>query len=280
MTNSYESIKNGKLKKDIKWYTYVDSLLDSKLQDFMEEYEIKNQAKIIRNFVNYSIDYINAIFEKKSCNDALNYNEDELDTLIRKAIKEYEIGHNFHEELKQKLSPLKVSLLMLNNYTEEKEKLSEGIQNAISALEELEITVKRHFEEPNIVRFVKKIDILYIEDNELERKTVDHFFKAKGVDIKSVETSEEALHLLKTLTPRAILLDVNLRTSNINGDKFCQMLKSNTKYNSISVILISAAFSEKEKKEVLARTGADEIIFKPIDNLKDLDVLFKYIKQI
>jgi CheY-like chemotaxis protein len=280
MTNSYESIKNGKLKKDIKWYTYVDSHLDSKLQDFMEEYEIKNQAKIIRNFVNYSIDYINAIFEKKSCNDALNYNEDELDTLIRKAIEEYEIGHNFHEELKQKLSPLKVSLLMLNNYTEEKEKLSEGIQNAISALEELEITVKRHFEEPNIVRFVKKIDILYIEDNELERKTVDHFFKAKGVDIKSVETSEEALYLLKTLTPRAILLDVNLRTSNINGDKFCQMLKSNTQYNSISVILISAAYSEKEKKEVLASTGADEIIFKPINNLKDLDVLFKYIKQI
>ena len=280
MTNSYESIKNGKLKKDIKWYTYVDSHLDSKLQDFMEEYEIKNQAKIIRNFVNYSIDYINAIFEKKSCIDALNYNEDELDTLIRKAIEEYEIGHNFHEELKQKLSPLKVSLLMLNNYTEEKEKLSEGIQNAISALEELEITVKRHFEEPNIVRFVRKIDILYIEDNELERKTVDHFFKAKGVDIKSVETSEEALHLLKTLTPRSILLDVNLRTSNINGDKFCQMLKSNTQYNSISVILISATFSEKEKKEVLASTGADEIIFKPIDNLKDLDVLFKYLKQI
>ena len=280
MTNSYESIKNGKLKKDIKWYTYVDSHLDSKLQDFMEEYEIKNQAKIIRNFVNYSIDYINAIFEKKSCNDALNYNEDELDTLIRKAIKEYEIGHNFHEELKQKLSPLKVSLLMLNNYTEEKEKLSEGIQNAISALEELEITVKRHFEEPNIVRFVKKIDILYIEDNELERKTVDHFFKAKGVDIKSVETSDEALHLLKTLTPRAILLDINLRTSNINGDKLCQMLKSNTQYNSISVILISAAFSEKEKEEVLASTGADEIIFKPIDTLKDLDVLFKYLKQI
>lgn len=280
MANNYENIKTGKLKKDIKWYTYVDSHLDSKLQDFMEEYEIKNQAKIIRNFVNYSIDYINAIFEKKSCNDALNYNEDELDTLIRKAIKEYEIGHNFHEELKQKLSPLKVSLLMLNNYTEEKEKQSEGIQNAISALEELEITVKRHFEEPNIVRFVKKIDILYIEDNELERKTVDHFFKAKGVDIKSVETSDEALHLLKTMTPRAILLDVNLRTSNINGDKFCQMLKSNTQYNSISVVLISAAFSEKEKKEVLASTGADEIIFKPIDNLKDLDVLFKYLKQI
>jgi CheY-like chemotaxis protein len=278
MTNSYERIKNGKLKKDIKWYTYVDSHLDSKLQKFMNEYEIKNQAKIIRNFVNYSIDYINAIFEKKSCNDAQNFDETEIDTLIRKAIEEYEIGNNFHEELKQKLSPLKVSLLMLNNYYEEKEKMSEGIQNAINALEELEITVKRHFDEPTIRRFVKKIDILYVEDNELERKTIDQFFKSRGVDIKSVETSNEALHILKSLTPRAILLDINLKTSSMNGDKFCQMLKSKTEYNSIPIILISAAFSEKEKQEVLTNTGANEIIFKPIDKLKELDVLFKYLK--
>jgi response regulator RpfG family c-di-GMP phosphodiesterase len=126
---------------------------------------------------------------------------------------------------------------------------------------------------------VKKIDLLYIEDNELERKTVDHFFKTKGVDIKSMETSDEALFLLKSLTPRVLLLDINLKTSKINGDQFCQMLKSNTHYNSIPIILISAAFSEKEKKEILISTRAEDIIFKPIDRLKDLDVLFKYIKQ-
>jgi CheY-like chemotaxis protein len=280
MPNNYENIKTGKLKKDIKWYTYVDSHLDSKLQDFMDEYEIKNQAKIIRNFVNYSIDYINAITEKKSCNDNQNFDETEIDMLIRKAIEEYEIGNNFHEELKQKLSPLKVSLLMLDSYSEEKEKLSEGIQNAISALEELEITVKHHFEEPTIRRFVKKIDILYVEDNELERITINRFFNSKGVDIKSVETSDEALHILKSLTPRAILLDINLKTSSINGDKFCQILKSKPEYDSIPIILISAAFSEKDKQEVLASTGADEIIFKPIDKLKELDVLFKYLKQL
>ena len=279
MTDNYENMKSGKLKKDIKWYTYVDSYLDSKLKDFMEEYKINNQAKIIRNCVNYCIDYLIAIFQKKSYDDPQSYDEIELDNLIRKAIKGYEIGNNFHEELKQKLSPIKVSLLMLNNYIEDKEKLQEGILNTISALDDLEITVKRHFEEPNIVRFVKKIDLLYVEDNELERKTVEHFFKAKGVDIKSLETSDEALYVLKTLTPKAILLDINLKTSNINGDKFSQMLKSSIQYNSIPIILISAAFSEKEKEQILTDTGADEIIFKPIDRLNDLDVIFKYLKE-
>ena len=279
MTTNYENTKSGKLKKDIKWYTYVDSYLDSKLKDFMEEYKINNQAKIIRNCVNYCIDYLIAIFQKKSYDNPQSYDEIELDNLIKKAIKGYEIGNSFHEELKQKLSPLKVSLLMLNNYIEDKEKLQDGILNAISALEDLEISVVRHFEEPNIVRFVKKIDLLYVEDNELERKTVEHFFKAKGVDIKSLETSDEALYVLKTLTPKAILLDINLKTSNINGDKFSQMLKSSIQYNSIPIILISAAFSEKEKEEILTQTGADDIIFKPIDRLNDLDVILKYLKE-
>ena len=279
MTDCYENIKPGKLKKEIKWYTYVDSPLNSKLQDFMEEYEIKNQAKVIRNFVNYGIDYFTAILQKNLHNDPQNYDEIELDNLIRKAIDTYEIGNGFQEEIRQRISPLKLSLLMLNNYIEEEENLSEGIQNAISALEDLEISVKQHFEEPNIIRFVKKIDLLYIEDNELERKTIDYFYKAQGVNIKSVGTSDEALYLLKTLTPRAILLDINLKTSNINGDKLCQMLKSNTLFSSIPIILISAVFSEEEKETILANTGAEDIIFKPIDKLKELDVLFKYLKH-
>jgi len=87
------------------------------------------------------------------------------------------------------------------------------------------------------------------------------------------------LYVLKTLTPKAILLDINLKTSNINGDKFSQMLKSSIQYNSIPIILISAAFSEKEEEEILTDTGADEIIFKPIDRLNDLDVIFKYLKE-
>ena len=160
----------------------------------------------------------------------------------------------------------------------ENKKLQKGIQNAITALEALEISVKRHFEEPNIVRFVRKIDLLYIEDNELERKTIDYFFKAKGVNIRALETSDEAIYVLKNVTPRAILLDLNLKTSTLNGDRFCQMLKSSTEYNSIPIILISAAFSKKEKKEILIKTGADDVIFKPIDRLKDLNVMFKYLK--
>ena len=167
---------------------------------------------------------------------------------------------------------------MLNNFLNEPNKLTENIENVKSALFELENTIKRRFEEPKLIRHVKKFDILYIEDNELERRTIDTYFKRKGVDIKSMETSEEGLDLLKISTPRAILLDIDLKTSNINGDKLCQMLKSKPQYSTIPIILISAVISEIEKREILTSTGADDIIIKPIDKLADLDVLFKYVK--
>ncbi|MFW9823862.1 MAG: PleD family two-component system response regulator, partial [Candidatus Thorarchaeota archaeon] len=199
--------------------------------------------------------------------------------LIRKAIDTFIFGNGFQEELKQKISPLKLSLLVLDNFVEGNEEFSENIQNAIKSLEDLELTVKHHFEEPNIIRFVKKIDLLYIEDNELERKTIENYFNFNGLNVKSVETSDEALYLLKNLTPRVILLDINLKTSNLNGEKLCQMLKSNSQFSDIPIVLISAFFSEKERATILACSGADDIIFKPIDKLKELDVLFKYLKD-
>ncbi|MFX1551252.1 MAG: PleD family two-component system response regulator, partial [Promethearchaeota archaeon] len=130
-----------------------------------------------------------------------------------------------------------------------------------------------------LIRFVKKIDVLYIEDNELERKTIDTYFKNQGINIKSVETSEEGLYLLNILTPKVILVDINLKTSKTNGDEFCQILKSNGEYSSIPIILISAVVSKNKKQEILTNTRADDIIIKPIEKLADLHILFKYLKQ-
>ena len=49
-------------------------------------------------------------------------------------------------------------------------------------------------------------------------------------------------------------------------------------FRTIPIILISAVISEKEKKEILTITGADDIIIKPNDKLADLDVILKYLK--
>jgi CheY-like chemotaxis protein len=277
---NYNNENNGliKDKKEIKWYSYVDPGLDAKLKDFMKEFKVNNQARLIRTFVNNNIDYVSAIFQKKPLN-AKKYEEKYFDDFIREAINGHESGNGFYEELKQKLSPLKLSILILENHLTNPERLRGAIDNIQGAFEELENSVKRHFEEPKLTRFVKKVDVLYIEDNELERKTIDTFFKIQDIDIKSVETSDEGLYLLNTLTPKVIVTDIHLKTSNMNGDKFCQVIKSKEEYKSIPIILISAVVSKNEKQEIMASTGADDIIIKPIEKLADLNVIYKYLKQ-
>ncbi|MHA1255195.1 MAG: hypothetical protein ACTSPS_06290, partial [Promethearchaeota archaeon] len=140
----------------------------------MEHYNIKNQAKVIRNFVNLYLDNVYQILQKDI--KRKEYDEKSINDSIRKAINTFELYTSFHEELKQKLSPLKLSILMLSNFQKEPDKLIESIENVKSALLELETSIKRHFEGPKLIRYIKKFDILYIEDNELERKTVDTYF--------------------------------------------------------------------------------------------------------
>lgn len=245
----------------------------------MEEFKIKNQARLIRNFVNNHIDYIDAIAQKKIQNTSEEFDEEFFYDFIINSIIGYEESNGFYEELKQKLSPLKLSILMLESCLNEHDGKLEVINNIKKALEEIENSIKHHYEEPKLVRFVKKIDILYIEDNDLERKTIETFFTQKGINIRAVETSEEALYLLKSLTPRVILVDLNLKTSNINGDKFCQIVKAKSEYNSIPIILISAIVSMDKKQEIIEKTRAENIIIKPIEKLTDLHILFKYLKQ-
>ena len=274
-----ENLEQKKLKKEIKWYTYVDSHLDSKLKQFMAEHEFNNQAKIMRKCVKNFIDYANVIYQKRSFKNNDKFGEEELDQFIRKAINVYEDGDNFQEELKQKISPLKIAVLMLEKLLDEPDRFLNVFGNAKVAIEELESVIRQRYEEPKLVRFVKKIDILYIEDNELERKTVDTYFKRNGVNIKSIETSEEGLYLLKEMTPKVILLDINLKTSKLNGDQFCRNLKSNEEYCKIPIILISAVVTKPEKDAILASTLADDLILKPINKLNDLDILFRYLKD-
>jgi len=245
----------------------------------MASFNIKNQAKLIRMFVNNNIDYINTIYRKEVTIEPKGFNQSYINEFILDAINNHDVESSFYDDLKQKLSPLKLSILMLEKHLDNPHNFLEEINNIKQSFNELEKVVKRRYEAPKLTRFAKEIDILHIEDSELERKTIESYFKANFVDIKSVETAEEALYLLNKLTPKIILADINLKTSGINGDKLCQMIKSNEEYRKVKVILISALVSKDKKLELLKSTGADDIIVKPIEKLADLEILFRYLKD-
>ncbi len=259
-------------KKTIKLFTYVDEGLNARFQDFMTEFQIPNQAKAIRTCIESYLKFADLIKLKKSMvKDDIDQNVDEF---IEKAIANYnKMGQDFLQGLKSRLSPLKTSLLMCSQVQENPEKLRNTINTADLALTEIENYIAAITEGPNPRRFMNTFDILHVEDNDLERKTITDYFELQGKSIKSVERAEEAIEILKSATPRAILIDVNLATSNMNGDSLCKMLKAKEEYALIPIYLITAIGSPSEKDEILKETGADDVLFKPINSLTELDML-------
>jgi len=274
--NYINSTESHNSTKNIKWYTYVDNILDKKLKNFMGQFNISIRAKIIRDSVNSYIDFVQQIYQKEIEQEKFDTNY--VHQLITNAIDNYVITPHFYEELKQRISPLKTLILMQENFIQNPPKLAENIENAKKGVMELEKLIKLCFEEPVISRDLENFDILHIEDNELDRKTINTYFKENGIDIISVETSEEGLDILKKSTPNVILLDIGLKTSKINGDKLCKRLKSKKEYINIPIILMSAIISVNNKRNILEKTGAEDIIIKPINKLADLELLFQYLK--
>lgn len=104
--------------------------------------------------------------------------------------------------------------------------------------------------------------ILIIDDNPLNLKLVDYLLTIKGYVVHTVSNAEEALHLLLTVTPHLILMDIQL--PGMDGLELTKKLKSDPRYHNIPIVAITAYAMKGDKEKALA-AGCDGYIAKPID---------------
>ena len=83
---------------------------------------------------------------------------------------------------------------------------------------------------------------------------------------------EDGLRLAKELVPDLIILDVMM--PKINGFKISRLLKYDTKYKNIPILMVTAR-TQEEDKLIGEETGADEYITKPFE----LDEVVKKVEQ-
>lgn len=273
--------KHKESKKEIKWYTYVDQKLEDDLNAFVEKYQIKSKAKVIREAVRLYLNYVDKFKENTipDIEQGDDFDYEMIENFVNDAIKNFQIINGLYEELKQKISPLKLLIFMLEDFEKSPEKLNDDINKLKRAISELENTIKVRFDETIPFHPQEKYDIMYIEDNSLDRETIKMYFENKQFSINCVETSEEALDLLKSSLPKIILLDLELKTSKIQGQDFCKHIKSNINYRDIPVIVMSAHISKLNKRRFLIDTKSDDLIIKPISKLADLDIVIDYINK-
>jgi len=121
-----------------------------------------------------------------------------------------------------------------------------------------------------------KKKILIVDDEPDIVETLKFLVESEGFESITALDGEEALRKAKEEAPDIIILDVML--PKINGYKVCRLLKFDSKYKHMPILMVTAR-SQEEDKIIGEETGADEYITKPFDLDNLLEKIHLYLKH-
>lgn len=104
--------------------------------------------------------------------------------------------------------------------------------------------------------------ILVVDDEKDLVETVIFRLQASGYEVISAYDGQEGLDKAKKEKPDLIILDLML--PKMNGYKVCGLLKSDSRYSKIPIILFTARAQESDKSMGM-EVGGDAYITKPFD---------------
>lgn len=107
---------------------------------------------------------------------------------------------------------------------------------------------------------MSKDKVLIIDDVEINRAILEEIIEDMGCCPVLAESGEEALKILRKLSPQLILTDISM--PGMNGYELCKLLKGNERTRNIPVVFISA-FSEPKDIVEGFLLGGEDYITKP-----------------
>lgn len=110
---------------------------------------------------------------------------------------------------------------------------------------------------------MEKDKILLVEDEKDTRFILERLLTKNNYDVLSAKDGSEALKLLETYLPKAILADWTMPV--MDGLELCKILKQDERYKTIYFIVLTARASLKDRVTGLD-VGADDFLVKPIEN--------------
>jgi len=108
----------------------------------------------------------------------------------------------------------------------------------------------------------EKKRILVIEDEEAMVDLVKMRLEANGYEVITAYDGQEGLDKARKLEPDLIILDLML--PKMDGYKVCGLLKADTRYSKIPVVMFTAKVQEDDVK-LGKEVGADAYITKPFE---------------
>ncbi len=115
--------------------------------------------------------------------------------------------------------------------------------------------------------------VLLVEDSQTTREVIAGLLMKQGLKVECAKNGEEALNLLKKITPDIVVLDIIL--PKMNGYEVCRSIKSEAKTKDVPVIICSSKKEEFDRYWGM-KQGADAYIAKPFQGSE----LIATIKQL
>lgn len=102
--------------------------------------------------------------------------------------------------------------------------------------------------------------ILVVDDEPNVVRTLTFVLKKEGYEVSSAANGEEAIAKVHESKPSLMFLDVMMPKK--NGYEVCQEIKSDSSFNDIHIVMLSAKGQEGDKEKAL-NLGANEFMTKP-----------------
>ena len=118
--------------------------------------------------------------------------------------------------------------------------------------------------------------ILIVDDEQDIVESLKFILEANNYTCYCAYNGEDGLRLAKELIPDLIILDVMM--PKINGYKISRLLKFDSKYKNIPIIMVTAR-SQDGDKLIGEETGADEYITKPFEIEELVNKVNTYLKD-
>lgn len=114
--------------------------------------------------------------------------------------------------------------------------------------------------------------ILYVEDNQDNRKLVRRVLEADGYIVDEAKNAQEALGYLDTKSPALILMDISM--PDMDGYALTTKIKAMPEFAKTPIVAMTANVMRGDRERSL-EAGCDGYIQKPID----IDTLTQQVEQ-
>jgi uncharacterized protein (TIGR02266 family) len=119
--------------------------------------------------------------------------------------------------------------------------------------------------------------ILLVDDVELFLELEKSFLDGTGYEVLTARSGEEALEVIAAEEPSLVLLDLFMK--GIDGDEVCRRLRADERWQSLPVIMVTAAGKDEQINRCL-ESGCDDYVTKPVNKNSLLEKIQRLLGRV